>query len=133
MRIAITSQDDRGLDGAVAQHFGHCPYYTFIDIEGDDIQAVTVIPNPHLTNHQPGEVPAFIKAQGTDVLITGGMGRRAIGFFEQFGIQTFTGAAGTLRTALEQALQGDLPEAVACAGHDESHDEHDHHHHGHGH
>lgn len=118
MRIAISSQDNQGLDGMVAQHFGRCPYYTFVDIEGEDVQHVTVVPNPHYNNHQPGEVPAFIKAQGADMLITGGMGQRAIAFFEQFSIQTFTGAAGTVHAALEAALNGALSEAVPCAGHD---------------
>jgi predicted Fe-Mo cluster-binding NifX family protein len=124
MRIAITSQDDQGLDGIVAQHFGRCPYYTLIDMEDNTIQTVTVTPNPYFTSHQPGEVPAFIKAQGADMLITGGMGQRAIAFFEQFGIQTFTGAAGMVSAALEAALDGDLSEAVPCAGHTGEHGEH---------
>ena len=122
MRIAISSQDNQGLDGIVAQHFGRCPYYTFVDVEGKQIEHVTVVPNPHYDNHQPGQVPAFIKAQGTDVLITGGIGRRAIALFEQFGIQTYAGATETLRAALEQALSGGLIEAVPCAGHAGGHD-----------
>lgn len=124
MRIAISSQDNQGLDGTVAQHFGRCPFYTFVDTEGEQIAQVSVLPNPYFSAHQPGQVPAFIKTQSSDMLITGGMGRRAIAFFEQYGIQTFTGATGTVREALEQALSGNLPEAVPCAGHEGDHDEH---------
>ena len=124
MRIAISAQDNQGLDGAVAQHFGRCPYYAFVEVEGDNVTQVTVLPNPFYNAHQPGQVPAFIKSQNADMMITGGMGRRAITFFEQYQIQTFTGATGTLREALTQALNGSLPEAVPCAGHDGEHGEH---------
>lgn len=121
MRIAISSQDSQGLDGVVSQHFGRCPFYTFLDFVDDKIAQITVLPNPYFSSHQPGQVPAFIKTQGTDMLITGGMGRRAISLFEQYSIQTFTGATGTVREALEQALSGALPEAVPCAGHEGEH------------
>ena len=124
MRIAISAQDNQGLDGAVAQHFGRCPFYAFVDVEGGNIAQVTVLANPFFNAHQPVQVPAFIKSQNADMMITGGMGRRAITFFEQYQIQTFTGATGTLREALTQALNGSLPEAVPCAGHDGEHGEH---------
>jgi predicted Fe-Mo cluster-binding NifX family protein len=42
------------------------------------------------------------------------MGRRAIGFFEQYGIQAVTGASGTVRRSLEQYLGGALQSAEPC-------------------
>ncbi len=45
------------------------------------------------------------------------MGRRAIGLFQELGIQAFTGAQGTVRQSLELALGGQLTEAAPCVGH----------------
>jgi predicted Fe-Mo cluster-binding NifX family protein len=59
-------------------------------------------------------VPGFIQSQGADVMLAGGMGRRAIGFFQQYGIQAVTGASGTVRHALEQYLGGALQGAAPC-------------------
>jgi predicted Fe-Mo cluster-binding NifX family protein len=42
------------------------------------------------------------------------MGRRAIGFFEQYGIEAVTAASGTVRRALESYLGGQLRGAQPC-------------------
>ena len=47
-------------------------------------------------------------------MLTGGMGRRAIGFFEQYGIEAVTGASGTVRYALERYLGGQLRGVQPC-------------------
>jgi predicted Fe-Mo cluster-binding NifX family protein len=59
-------------------------------------------------------VPAFIDSQGATVMLTGGMGHRAILFFDEFGIQPVTGAAGTVRQSLERYLGGALQGAAPC-------------------
>jgi predicted Fe-Mo cluster-binding NifX family protein len=59
-------------------------------------------------------VPGFIREQGADVMLTGGMGRRAISLFEQYGVQAVTGASGTVRRSLEQYLGGALQGAQPC-------------------
>jgi len=114
MRIAFSCDDDRGLEGVMSYHFGRCPYYAFVDTDDGQIQAVNVIPNPYYGQHGPGVVPAFISSQGAKVMITGGMGARAVDFFNQFGIQVVTGASGTVRYALEHYLGGDLSGAKPC-------------------
>ncbi len=114
MRIAISADDGNGLDSVVSPHFGRCPYFVLVDVEGREVKAVQVITNPYYGHHQPGEVPGFIHDQQADVMLTGGMGGRAIAFFQQFGIQAATGAAGTVRHTLEQYLGGGLREAAPC-------------------
>ena len=47
-------------------------------------------------------------------MLAGGMGRRAISFFQQFGIQAATGATGSVRHSLEQYLGGALQGAAPC-------------------
>ena len=115
MRIAIASEDERGLDAPVSQHFGRCPYYTLVEVEAGEIKEVKVVNNPFYGSHgQPGEVPGFIHSQGAQVIIAGGMGPRAIGFFNQFGIETITGAFGRVREALSTYLGGQLSGSQPC-------------------
>lgn len=117
MRIAVTSADDAGLEGMVSPHFGQCPYFTIVDVTDNEIQAVTVVANPHYTSHRPGEVPSLVRSHNAEMIVAGGMGRRAIGLFQELGIQAFTGAQGTVRQSLELALGGHLIDAAPCAGH----------------
>ena len=114
MRIAISTETNNGLDSVVAHHFGRCPFFALVDVEGRDIKAVEVIENPFYAGHQPGQVPDFIHTQNADVMLSGGMGRRAIDFFQQYGIETATGADGTVQSALESYLGGELSGAAPC-------------------
>jgi len=114
MRIAFSCDDNRGLEGVVAPHFGRCPYYTLVDVTDGQVQAVQVMPNPYHGRHAPGVVPEFIHNQGVDVMITGGMGARAVAFFDQYGIQVVTGASGTVRYVLDRYLSGELAGAEPC-------------------
>lgn len=114
MRIAVSSESKNGLDGIVAEHFGRCPAFVLVDVEKGVIGAVTSIDNPFYPNHEPGQVPNFIAAQGARVMVTGGMGGRAIMFFQQAGIEAVTGASGTVRQAVEAYLGGRLQSAAPC-------------------
>jgi predicted Fe-Mo cluster-binding NifX family protein len=114
MRIAVSAETNNGLESIVAQHFGRCPYFALVDLEGKEVKAVQVVTNPFYGGHQPGQVPGFIHQQGADVMLSGGMGGRAIQFFEQLGIQAATGATGTVQAALERYLGGELSGAAPC-------------------
>ena len=113
-RVAISADDSNGLDSVVSPHFGRCPYYVLVDLDGRQVSQVNAVENPYYGRHQPGQVPGFIQSQGADVMLAGGMGRRAIGFFQQYGIQAVTGATGSVRHALEQYLGGTLQGAAPC-------------------
>ncbi|MBT3188367.1 MAG: NifB/NifX family molybdenum-iron cluster-binding protein [Anaerolineae bacterium] len=126
MRIAISVEKKNDLDSTVAHHFGRCPFFALVDVKGTEIQAIEVIENPFFSAHEPGEVPGFIKEQKADVMLSGGMGGRAIQFFKELDIKASTGATGTVRSALENYFGGELSEAAPCAesvehGHGEAH------------
>jgi len=114
MRIAVSADDSNGLDSVVSPHFGRCPYYILVDLDGQEVKQVNAVANPNYGRHAPGTVPTFIQNQSADVMLAGGMGRRAIALFQQYGIQAATGAAGSVRHALEQYLGGGLQGAEPC-------------------
>lgn len=115
MKIAVTAETNNGLDSMVAQHFGHAPFFILVDMEDNEVCAVQTVANPFATGHQPGQIPRFIKEQNANVILSGGMGGRAIQFFEQYGIQAATGASGTVRQSLENFFGGVLTDAAPCA------------------
>ena len=116
-RIAVAAEDEQGLNSEVSQHFGRCPYYTMVEVENGKITLSYRVENPFFGEHgDPGQVPDFIRDQGADVIIAGGMGQRALGFFQQFGIQAVTMVAGQVKTVVEQYLKGKTGEALPYAG-----------------
>ncbi len=114
MRIAVSADNNNGLDSVVSPHFGRCPHYVLVDVAGSKVQGVSVMDNPYYGRHEPGQVPALIHSYGVDVMLTGGMGGRAVAFFQQFGIEPVTGAYGTVRQAVERYLEGQLKGAAPC-------------------
>jgi predicted Fe-Mo cluster-binding NifX family protein len=121
MRIAVSAVSTDGLQSEVSPHFGQCPYYALIDLDGQQVHGVTMVANPYYGNHQPGQIPAFIRDQGANVMVSGGMGARATSFFTEYGIQVATGASGTVEEALALYLNGELSGDAACPG---GHDHH---------
>ncbi len=115
-RVAVTADSDAGLDAPVAHHFGRCPFYTIVSIKDGKIESAESLVNPFYNAHQPGQVPRFINEQNAHVMIAGGMGGRAVQFFEEFGIEAVTGAAGTVRQTIESYLSGQLTGTAPCSG-----------------
>ena len=114
MRIAFPVNNAYGLDASISEHFGHCPFFVLVDIQDGKIDPVQTVRNPDFSDHQPGSIPRFIHSHGVNVMVAGGMGRRAVDFFDQLGIRAVTGASGTVRQGLEAFLQGLLDGVAYC-------------------
>lgn len=84
MRFAIPM-----ANGKLTAHFGHCQMFALIDVERNEITNTKFLEPPP---HEPGILPKWLGQQGTNVVIAGGMGRRAIDLFNQAGITVITGA-----------------------------------------
>ncbi len=114
MKIVVSSDNSRKLDSSVSHHFGRCPFFTVVDVDDNKITNVESVENPFFNGHSPGQVPALIKELHADVMLAGGMGRRAISIFENYGILCSTGAAGTVRSAVNSYTAGSLDAALPC-------------------
>lgn len=119
MRIGITLNDDRGLDGEVCAHFGQCRYFGLVDLEGQNIKNVTVVRNT--AQHGGGgcqAVDAILSHEVTHV-IAGGMGGGAQMKFSSAGIPVF-GYIGKAKDAIQEFLRQKLGGLSSCAGHEGS-------------
>jgi len=125
-RIAFSCETNQGLQSEMSGHFGRCPYYVIVDIDGQEIKKVQVIDNPYFTNHVPGVVPQFISSQKVNVMIAGGMGPRAIDMFNGFGIDVATGVGGVVENVLKAYLDGRVSGVSPCShDHGDSCGDHD--------
>lgn len=129
MRVAIPSEDERGVDSPVDQHFGRAPVYTIVDTDTD---AVETVENDSHHFGGSGHPPEIVADAGAEVVVAGGIGRGAVTRFEDRGIPVYRGATGTVAEAIEDweadALEQVGPEDVHGHGHDHGDHAHDHNH-----
>ena len=117
MRLCIPSETKGGLNDQIGYHFGRVQSYTIYD---DNTKEVEIVQNT--STHMGGiKLPAeLLREQNIDIMICGGLGRRAIQLFEHSGIEVYIGAQGTVEDAIEQFNQDKLRMATdkdACEQH----------------
>ena len=114
--IGVAVESNNGLEAEISGHFGRCPYYAILEVqEGKVKEPVKVIANPYFSSHgEPGQVPSFLKEQGIEVIIAGGMGPRAVQFFSQLAIKVVTGVSGKVKEAVDSFLKGELKSSESC-------------------
>ncbi len=100
MRVAIPTDGEY-----VSPHFRRCPFFTLIDIEGGNVVNTEVVTNP---GHEVGLIPNLLHQKGVECVVCSGMGRRAISFFEKFGIQIIFGVTGRIDDIVEKLKNGSL-------------------------
>jgi predicted Fe-Mo cluster-binding NifX family protein len=124
MTIAIPS-----TEGRLHEHFGGCTQFTLVQTDPAQrkILGIQTLAAPP---HAPGLFPRWLREQGANVVIAGGIGRRALALFAQQGITVRAGQPGATIEELANAwLNGQLTgEPQGCAHHHDDADEHHHHH-----
>jgi Mrp family chromosome partitioning ATPase/predicted Fe-Mo cluster-binding NifX family protein len=75
--------------GKLCSHFGHCEQFALIQAEQGEIKGKSMHTPPP---HEPGVLPKWLHELGANVVITGGMGARALDLFQQNNIKVITGA-----------------------------------------
>ncbi|HCL56632.1 MAG TPA: dinitrogenase iron-molybdenum cofactor biosynthesis protein [Spirochaetia bacterium] len=111
--------------GKISSHFGHSREFMVAELSEthEILKKEKLTPPPH----EPGSFPRWLADLGVSVVLTGGIGQRAIDLFNQSGIQVF----GHLECALtpEEAIALYLNKKLStnlspCTHH--GHDDHDH-------
>jgi predicted Fe-Mo cluster-binding NifX family protein len=117
MRLGITLEDQSGLQGNVAEHFGQCKYFFLLDIDKGKIKSSRIVENTAV--HGGGgcvAVDELLKYNITHV-IAGGMGMGAQQKFAQGGVRVF-GYSGKVKEAIDDFLKNKLGGLDACKEHD---------------
>ena len=100
MKFAISTDQKN-----VSQHFGRCPEFTLFELINDKIQNKEVIENP---GHHPGFLPKFLNERNVKCIIAGGMGKKAVSLFSEYGIEQILGVSGSIDSVIEKLKTGNL-------------------------
>ena len=100
MRIAVTYEN-----GQIFQHFGHTEMFMIYEAEGGKVISAKPAPT-NGSGH--GALAGFLKANGVDVLICGGIGGGAQAALAQQGIMLYGGVSGSADDAVAAYLTGQL-------------------------
>jgi predicted Fe-Mo cluster-binding NifX family protein len=117
MKVCIPTMGNKGVNEYVGEHFGRVPTYTLVDTKTNE---VTVIDNTSEHGGGSGYPPEIIAKTGAEVMLCGGLGRRAIAMFEEIGVMVYVGASGTVKDTIEMWKVGKLQAATdenACRQH----------------
>lgn len=90
MKIAIPVANEK-----LCMHFGHCEVFKIYDInENEKIvnETKSVEPPPH----EPGKLPIWIKEQGVDLVLAGGIGQRAKQLLLSHSVNVISGIEGPI-------------------------------------
>ena len=117
MKVCVPTYGDAGLDDMVCEHFGRAPTFTILDLESGEVKVVS-----NTSEHfgGVGYPPEMLSKEGVEVMLCSGLGPRAIGMFERFGIEVYIGASGRVRDAIRSWQEGRLMPAsyeYACREH----------------
>ena len=120
MKIAVTYES-----GLIFQHFGHTSAFKIYEVENGDIKSSEVVDT---NGHGHGALAGFLKAQGVDTLICGGIGAGAQMALKDAGIRLFGGVRGDADDAVQAFLSDTLEynPCVRCDHHGHEHNCGDH-------
>lgn len=116
MKIAVTYDN-----GNIFQHFGHTEKFKFYEVEDGAIVNLTVV-DTNGSGH--GALAGFLKENGIEVLICGGIGGGAQTALADAGIRLYGGVQGNADAAVIAFLQSrlDYNPDVKCDHHDHEHE-----------
>ena len=113
MKLAVTYEN-----GQVFQHFGHTAQFKLYDVEQGAVVSSRVV-DTQGSGH--GALAGFLRTQGVEALICGGIGGGARTALAQAGITLYPGVSGGADSAVSALLSGALnydPDTVCSHHHD---------------
>lgn len=110
MKIVIPTDGQNGLTEKVADHFGRCQTYTFLDEKGRLIEVAK-----NTSEHMGGQglPPELMKKHGADILLCRDLGPRAIALCADLGIEVYVCQAETVKEAFSLWQSNKLKKAGA--------------------
>ena len=101
----------------LCSHFGHCEEFTIVTVDADG-STITGTQTLSAPAHEPGVLPRWLREQGADVVIAGGMGQRAQALFAESGVKVCVGAPVAAPAEIARAyLDGTLETGANVCDH----------------
>ncbi|MEW5763563.1 MAG: NifB/NifX family molybdenum-iron cluster-binding protein [Acidobacteriota bacterium] len=112
MKIAVPMADGRFSD-----HFGGADSFGLFEVD-EPARSIVSKASLQAPPHERGAFPRWLREQGAEVILAGGMGPRAAQMFEAYGIRVVAGVvARDPEIAVQEFLAGSLHTSGAlCSG-----------------
>jgi len=129
-KIAVPTNGSGGLKGKRSGHFGHCQQFTLVDIENNDVTAVSYLDNPPHPTGGCMQPVILLKENQVDSIIVGGMGANPFNRFVEAGIKVLFAdhrQFPDVESAINSLLAGDLvpmDSQQVCGGSGNCHQHH---------
>ncbi len=110
MKLAIPSETDAGLTGARSGHFGHAEYFTLVEVDGGEVQNVSVVKNVDHDTMGCGGVIDYALSLGIDAILAAGMGVPPYTRFTNGGVEVYIDTTHPIvGDAVNAFLAGETP------------------------
>lgn len=108
MKLVIPTNNKKGLEDTVAEHFGRCLTYTFLNEKGEVVEIAD-----NTSEHMGGSElpPELMKKHGANILLCGDLGPRALSLCEKLGIDVYVSQAETVKEIFEMWKNNKLKKA----------------------
>lgn len=108
MKIVIPTNNKDDLDSTVAEHFGRCSTYTFLDEKGNLLEIID-----NTSEHMGGRglPPELMKEHGANILLCKDLGPRALTLCDQLKIDVYVSQAETVREIFDLWANNKLKKA----------------------
>ena len=96
--IVVPTNGKKGLNDTVAEHFGRCQTYTFLDEKGNFVETIE-----NTSEHMGGIglPPELMKKHGAKILLCNGLGPRALNLCAELGIEVHVCQAEKVKDLFE--------------------------------
>jgi len=122
MKLCIPTMDDRGLEGMPSDHFGSAPFFTFVDADTGQVEAVRNGGAGHV--HGSCRPLEFLGTRQVDAILCRGLGKRAFSKLQAGGIDVYVTLEKDVAKTLEAFISHRLRQLTSdetCHGHSHSH------------
>lgn len=120
VKVVIPVADEKGE--RVSAHFGRAPYFAWFEVKSGEIVDRGIAPNDSSHFGGLGLPPERMMALGADVVISSGMGIRAIQQFQDSTVAVLQAIHESTERSIQDYLEGKLVELTEGCLHAESHD-----------
>lgn len=120
VKIVIPVADEKGE--VVSDHFGRAPFFAWFNVENGSIMDRGVTPNDssHFGGHDLP--PARMMAMGAEIVISAGMGQRAISMFQNSTVAVLRTVNPSTTQSVKDFVEGRLEELTEGCLHAHEHE-----------
>ena len=120
VKVVIPVTDESGE--LVSAHFGRAPYFAWFNVESGKITDRGVKPNDSSHFGGQGMPPERMMAMGADVVISAGMGMKAIEMFQNSTVAVLQAVNESTVQSIQDYVDGKLQELTEGCLHAENHE-----------